>query len=131
MTSNIHEKILDEKIKDYRDKGYDLISRNKKICYNYRPDAVVENKEKVVVIEVVISSSNTNKLKKERLRNKYNKPVILDVEDRSDLSSRVIKVDEEAFWLLHEKVVELRKQKEKSVTKKGILSKIIKKSTLN
>ena len=62
VPGDIHQKRLVHAINSYFSKGYCLISLNSEIIPNYRPDAVFENEEEIVIVEVIESSESLRSL---------------------------------------------------------------------
>ena len=76
MPSESHQSILVKTINEYFEKGYKLISLNSNLTDNYRPDAVMENEDEMVIIEVIITSDRTRKV--EDLQKLFHKTLRID-----------------------------------------------------
>lgn len=78
MPVKSHERVLTLAINKYRKQGYELVSRDKPLpeMPSYRPDAVLENEEEVVILEVVLNSDRTEKFN--QLQGLFEKPIRLD-----------------------------------------------------
>ena len=76
MPSNLHKSILIKAINEYFERGYKLIGLDSNLTDNYRPDAVMENNEEIVVIEAIVTSESTK-----------------NVEDLQPLFSKTIRID--------------------------------------
>ena len=76
MPSNLHKSILIKAINEYFERGYKLIGLDSNLTDNYRPDAVMENNEEIVVIEAIVTSESKK-----------------SVEDLQPLFSKTIRID--------------------------------------
>jgi len=76
MPSNLHKSILIKAINEYFERGYKLIGLDSNLTDNYRPDAVMENNEEIVIIEAIVTSESTQ-----------------NVEDLQPLFSKTIRID--------------------------------------
>lgn len=56
MPSKLHHDLLVKAINDYLKRGYRLLMLDRNLTGDYRPDAVVENEEEMVIIEAVVTS---------------------------------------------------------------------------
>ena len=76
MPSHSHKSILVKTINEYFERGYKLISLNSNLTDSYRPDAVMENNDEMVIIEAIVTSDRTQKL--EDLQKLFNKKLRID-----------------------------------------------------
>ena len=106
MPSNSHQSILVEAINEYFDRDYKLISLNSNLTDNYRPDAVMENEDEMVIIEAIITSDRTQKVddiqkfftKKLRIDKRMKKPKRSKTSGGIEVTKeRVFKVFEAAY----------------------------------
>jgi len=72
----LHKSILIKAINEYFERGYKLIGLDSNLTDNYRPDAVMENDEEIVIIEAVVTSDRKQ-----------------NVEDLQPLFSKTIRID--------------------------------------
>jgi len=59
VSSKSHHDLLVKAINEYLENGYRLLMLNRSLTKSYRPDAVVENDEEIVIIEAVVTSDRT------------------------------------------------------------------------
>ncbi|GAH16334.1 unnamed protein product, partial [marine sediment metagenome] len=106
MPSNLHKSILIKAINEYFDRGYKLIGLDSNLTDNYRPDAVMENNEEIVVIEAIVTSESTKSV--EDIQPLFSKTIRIDKRrmkpERTKISrsaeetkSMVLKVFQEAY----------------------------------
>lgn len=76
MVSNLHQSILVKAINEYIEQGYSLVALGQTIMKGYRPDAIVENNDEIVIIESVVSSYKGMNLTK--LQPLFSKPIRID-----------------------------------------------------
>ena len=76
--SKIHDSVLDSAIEEYVRKGYELISKDRRLPQlpSYAPDAFLENSEEIVILEVIYTSDRTEKY--DLLHGLFDKPIRLD-----------------------------------------------------
>ena len=106
MPSNSHQSILVKAINEYFNRDYKLISLNSYLTDNYRPDAVMENEDEIVIIEAIITSDKTQKVddiqkfftKKLRIDKRMKKPKRSKTSYGIEVTKeKVFKVFEEAY----------------------------------
>ena len=106
MPSNLHKSILIKAINEYFERGYKLIGLDTNLTYNYRPDAVMENNEEIVVIEAIVTSESTKSL--EDIQPLFSKTIRIDKRrmkpkrtkisrSAEETKSMVLKVFQEAY----------------------------------
>lgn len=74
-----HQQLLVDTINKFLEKGYTLRTLNTTIYDGYRPDAVMENNDETIIIEVVVSSDHTDKFNITRASSIFHKPARLEV----------------------------------------------------
>lgn len=113
MPSKFHQSLLINVINEYAEKGYKLINLDTNLTDNYRPDAVMENHDEIVIIEVVVSSDRVPKV--ENLQPFFTKSLRIDkrilrpkkgkttkiikeiIEPQESSADKILKVFEEAY----------------------------------
>jgi len=76
MPSESHKSILVKAINEYFESGYKLISLDSNLTDNYRPDAVMENDDEMVIIEAIVTSDRTQKV--DELQKLFKKKLRID-----------------------------------------------------
>lgn len=102
----LHKSILIKAINEYFERGYKLIGLDSNLTDNYRPDAIMENDEEIVIIEAVVTSDRKQNM--EDLQPLFSKTIRIDkrrvkpkrtIVSRSieETKSMVLRVFEEAY----------------------------------
>jgi len=102
MPSKSHQSILVKAINEYFERGYKLISLGSNLTDNYRPDAVMENDDEMVIIEAIVTSDRTQEVddiqkffeKKLRIDKRMKNP---KTSNKKETRERVLKLFEEAY----------------------------------
>jgi len=106
MPSKSHQSILVKTINEYFERGYKLISLDSNLTDNYRPDAVMENDDEMVIIEAIVTSNRTQKVdelqkffkKKLRIDKRMKKPKRSKTSGSiEETKSKFLKVFEDAY----------------------------------